>query len=132
MTPQERLQSAMKYAFENRPAVDGFPFLAECLRKAGVEKNIWSLPSTQSIYVMNDGVVVQQGTPLVTGMTSVPVFNKDAFITALRADQASTTTFPQFLQASWDAGVVGYEVDFIKQTVTYKGARGEMYVESYK
>ena len=33
--------------------------------------------------------------------------------------------------ASWEAGVVGYEVNFSERTVTYCGARGEKYVESY-
>ena len=56
-TPQERLQSAMMYAMDNRPKVGGFPFLAECLKKAGVQNNIWSLPSTQSIYIMDDAVL---------------------------------------------------------------------------
>lgn len=35
MTQKEKLQMAMDYATANRPKVGGFPFLAECLRKAG-------------------------------------------------------------------------------------------------
>ena len=130
-TPQEKLQVAMKYAMANRPKVGGFPFLAECLRKAGVEHNLWSLPGAQSIYVMKDGVVVQQGTPLVSGMANVPDFNQEALIAALRTDQAGKSTFPEFLSASWKAGIIGYDVDFSARTVSYFGARGERYVESY-
>ena len=115
----------------NRPKVGGFPYLAECLKIAGVEHNIWSLPGSQSIYVMKDGVVVQQGTPLVSGITEVPVFDEQALITALRTDQAGQSTFPEFLTASWKAGVVSYEVNFSEHTVAYFGARGEKYVESY-
>lgn len=128
---QQILQTAMKYAMANRPEVGGFPFLAECLRKAGVEKNIWALPSAQSIYVMKEGSVVHQGTPLVSGMTDVPAFDEQALITALRTDQAGKSTFPEFLMSSWKAGVVSYDVDFIARTVSYYGARGEKYVESY-
>lgn len=128
---QEKLQAALQYAMANRPKVGGFPFLAECLRQAGVEKNIWALPGSQSMYVLKDAVLVQQGIPLISGMTEVPVFDEQALITALRTDQAGQSTFLEFLTASWKAGVVGYEVDFSARTVAYYGARGEQYVESY-
>lgn len=71
---QDRLHTAMKYALEHRPTVGGFPFLAECLRQAGVEKNVWTLPAAQSLYVMKDGMVVQMGAPLVSGMTDSGFF----------------------------------------------------------
>lgn len=128
---QERLQTAIEYALANKPKAGGFPFLAECLRQAGVERNLWSLPGVQSIYIMTDGVVVQQGTPLISGMIDVPSFDKQALITALRADQAGNSTFPEFLNASWQAGVISYEVDFSARTVSYFGARNEKYIESY-
>lgn len=129
--PQERLQTAMKYALANKPKAGGFPFLAECLKQAGVERNLWSLPGAQSIYVMKDGVVVQQGTPLITGMADVPSFNEQDLITALRTDQAGNSTFPEFLDASWKAGVISYDVDFSARTVSYFGVRTEKYIESY-
>lgn len=128
---QKKLQTALRYAADNRPEVGGFPFLAECLRKAGVERNLWSLPGVQSIYVMQDGVVVQQGTPLVSGMSSVSDFDEAALVSALRTNQAGQSTFPEFLSAAWQAGVIGYEVDFSARTVSYFGARGERYLESY-
>lgn len=127
----QKLQTAMQYAFAHRPKVGGFPFLAECLRQAGVEKNIWSLPGAQSIYVMKDTILVQQGIPLVSGMTEVSDFNEQALIMALRTDQAGQSTFPEFLMAAWKVGVVGYEVDFLARTVAYYGARNEKYIESY-
>jgi uncharacterized protein YbcV (DUF1398 family) len=52
-------------------------------------------------------------------------------IKALRADQAGQTTFQQFLEASWNAGVVKYDVDFAARTVTYYGVNGEAYIEEY-
>ncbi len=72
----------------NRPKVGGFPFLAECMRQAGVRFNHWALPSAQSIYVMADGVVAYQGSPLISGMADVPAFDEAALIAALRTDQA--------------------------------------------
>lgn len=127
----DNLQAAMKLAVAIRPKVGGFPYLAEALRRAGVTKNIWSLPSCQSLYLTNDGPVVSQGTPLVSGVEDVPAFNRDALIQALRTDQAGESTFPKFLAASWRAGVVRYDVDFTARTVAYYGANGEEYVEDY-
>ena len=71
------------------------------------------------------------GTPLVSGTADVPPFNREALIAALRTDQAGNSTFPEFLAASWRAGVVRYDVDFAAQTVAYYGCNGEEYVEAY-
>ena len=127
----EKLQNAQKYAMANRPSIGGFPFLAECMRRAGVNQNVWSLPSAQSIYVMDEGSVVQQGTPLISGMENIAPFDKDALIKAIRTDQKGESTFPDFLMNSWKAGVVRYVADFSKRTVTYYGVNDESYVEEY-
>jgi uncharacterized protein YbcV (DUF1398 family) len=127
----ENLNAAQKRAMATRPKVGGFPHLAETLRVAGVTRNVWSLPSCQSLYVTEQGPVVMQGTPLVTGVVDVPPFDRDALIKALRRDQAGEGEFSEFLTSAWEAGVVRYDVDFIARTVTYCGAGGESYVESY-
>lgn len=127
----DKLTQAQKYAMSIRPKVGGFPVLAEVLRQAGVNMNRWTLPSCQSVYLMNEGAVVQQGTPLVTGVHEIPQFNRDALITALRTDQEGRGTFPEFLQSAWKAGVVGYDVDFSGRKVTYYGSTGESYLEEY-
>jgi uncharacterized protein YbcV (DUF1398 family) len=101
------------------------------MRRAGVKKNIWSLPSAQSVYLMDEGAMVQQGTPLISGMVEVPVFDQVALVTALRADQRGESTFPEFLIASWNAGVIRYVADFNARIVTYYGANDESYEESY-
>lgn len=80
---------------------------------------------------MMDGAVVNQGTPLITGMTEIPAFNKADLITALRTDQEGRSTFPEFLLATWKAGVVRYDVDFFAHKVTYFGADDQSYEESY-
>ncbi len=60
----------------------------------------------------------------MTGAADVPPFNQDALALALRTDQAGDSTFPEFLSASWRAGVIRYEVDFGAGTVTYYGCNG--------
>lgn len=127
----EKLQAAQQRAMAGRPKVGGFPYLAEVLRQAGVRKNVWTLPACQSLYVMAEGAVVTQMTPLATGMVEVPGFDREGLIGALRRDQAGESTFPEFLRASWEAGVIGYEVDFAARTVRYCGANGEEYTEAY-
>jgi len=127
----ETLQAAMKRAMAGRPKVGGFPYLAETLRRAGVTHNQWFLPSCQSIYLTKEGPVVTQGAPLLTGTVDVPAFDREALIRALRTDQAGGSTFPEFLLASWQSGVVRYDVDFGARTVTYYGCNGEEYVEGY-
>ena len=127
----DTLTEAMKTAEAIRPRVGGFPYLAEVLRKAGVTRNIWSLPSGQSLFLTEQGPVVMQGNPLVSGAVDVPFFDEERLIRALRADQAGESSFPEFLEASWRAGVVRYDVDFESRTVCYQGCNGEEYIEAY-
>ncbi len=127
----DNLQTALERAAAIRPKVGGFPYLAETLRRAGVTRNLWFLPACEALFLTELGPAVRQGTPLVTGMADVPPFDRDGLIAALRADQAGKTTLPEFLAASWQAGVVRYEVDFTARTVSYYGVHNEEYVESY-
>lgn len=127
----ENLTEAMRAAEAIRPRVGGFPHLAEVLRKAGVTRNIWSLPSGQSLFLTRLGPVVMQGDPLVGGAVDVPAFDQEALIRALRIDQAGESTFPEFLESTWRAGVVRYDVNFEARTVVYQGCNGEEYIEAY-
>lgn len=127
----EALESALIRAMAIRPKVGGFPYLAETLRRAGVSRNTWFLPACESLFLTSEGPVVQQGTPLISGTTDVPAFDGEALIQALRTDQAGDSTFPEFLAATWAAGVIRYDVDFAARTVAYQGCAGEEYVEEY-
>ena len=127
----ENLQAAQQRAVANRPSVGGFPYLAETLRRAGVTRNEWFLPACQSLYLTQEGPVVTQGTPLLSGTADVPRFNREMLIAALRTDQTGKSTFPEFLIGCWRAGVVRYDVDFIARTCTYYGCGGEAYTEEY-
>ena len=127
----EDLTNAQKYAMSIRPKVGGFPVLAEVLRQAGAKMNRWSLPSCQSVYLMKDGSVIQQGTPLFLGTHEIPNFDREVLITAIRADQDGKSTFPEFLVSAWNAGVISYDADFLSRKVTYYGVNGESYTEDY-
>ena len=127
-----RLQAGLEHGMRVRPNVGGFPYLAEALRLAGVKLNVWTLPACQSLYVMDSGNVVQTMPSLVNALADVPAFNKEALVRAIRNDQSGLSTFPEFLRATWEAGVVRYVVDFDARTVVYEGVRGEdTYAEAY-
>jgi len=127
----ENLQAAHKQDMAGRPQIGGFPYLAETLLRAGVTRNLWYLPACQSLYLTEDGPVVILGTPLASGTVDVPPFNREALIAALRIDQAGKSTFPEFLEASWRAGVVRYDVGVMARKVAYYGCNGEEYIEDY-
>jgi uncharacterized protein YbcV (DUF1398 family) len=127
----DNLLEAQKRAMAGRPRIGGFPYLAETLRRAGVTRNLWFLPACESLYLTSQGPVVTLGTPLASGTLDVPPFNREALVRALRIDQAGESTFPEFLTASWRAGVLRYDVDFIMRKVAYYGCNGEEYIEDY-
>ena len=130
-TATERLQTAQQKALSIRPKVGGFPVLAAILKEAGVRENEWTLPAAQSVYRTDFGPVVQLGTPLATGSQDIPPFDRDAVIRAIRTDQAGQSTFPEFLESAFLAGVVRYVADFEARTVTYYGVDGDTYIEEY-
>jgi uncharacterized protein YbcV (DUF1398 family) len=125
------LQAAQRDALASRPAVQGFPHVAEALRQAGVHTNTWWLPAMQSLYETDLGPVLVPGVPLIDDMTEVPAFDREALVAALRADQAGLTSFPEFAGAAWRAGVLRYVVDFDNRTCTYFGLEDQSYVEHY-
>ena len=66
-----------------------------------------------------------------TTLATLPWLASCSGIAALRPDQAGESTLPEFLEASWCAGVVRYDVDFAARTVAYFGCNGEEYIEAY-
>jgi uncharacterized protein YbcV (DUF1398 family) len=130
-TSIEKLQTAQRHAIEHRPKVGGFPYLAETLRQAGVKRNIWTLPSCQSVYFMDTGTVVQPGKSLIVDIVDVPLFQEQDLVKAIRDDQSGKSDFFEFLQSIWKAGVLWYEVDFEKRVVTYHGVDEKSYTEAY-
>ncbi|WP_042434601.1 DUF1398 family protein [Streptacidiphilus anmyonensis] len=125
------LQAAMERGAAARPKVGGFPYLAESLRQAGVTHCRMAVPANAFLYLTRHGNVVVQGEPLVTGFAATPPFDQTALVAALRADQAGESTFPEFVQGCWNAGIVWYDVDTAARTCTYYGAAGESYTEDY-
>lgn len=125
------IEQALQKGMKVRPQIGGFPYLAEALREAGVLLNEWILPSCQSLYHTHQGSVIFPNPPLIATATDIPRFDQDLLIRALRADQSGQTTFPEFLQAIWLAGIIRYVVNFEVRHVIYYGSSGESYTEDY-
>lgn len=131
MSLVETITDAQARGTATRPSVGGFPHLAETLRQAGVMRIDVTVPSWTTVLTTADGSVLQQGTPMVDATTQVPDFDLDAFIAGLRADQDGTITFPEWMEATWRAGVLWYQVDLEARTCTYRSPAGDSYVERY-
>lgn len=114
-----------------RPKVGGFPYLAEALRGAGVTKYYFDVPSCTVRYTTAAGDVLQPGTFLRTEKTLISPFDEDALISAIRSDQVGESTFAEFVEATFQAGVIRYEVDTAAHACSYFGSGGERYVEQY-
>lgn len=127
----DNLTRALGDATANRPAVQGFPFFAETLRRAGVRRTEWTLPSMQSLYLTDLGPVVMTGRPLVDGASVVHPFDEKALVAAIRGDQAGELAFPQFALGAWRAGVIQWTVDLDDRVCTYRGLGGESFEEAY-
>ena len=123
--------AAQQRAREVRPLVGGFPYLAEVLRQAGVVSVGCDVPSRTTTYLFADGAVIDQATPQVDSIAEVPVFDREALVAAIRADQAGQTDYPTFMTDIGNAGVVRYQVDLQRRTCTYQPAHGHNYVEHY-
>lgn len=131
MSLVETVTAAQARGAAIRPKVGGFPYLAASLLDAGVLRIEVTVPSWTTVLTTATGSVIQQRTPMVTGTVDIAPFDRDAFVAALRADQEGRIAFPDWMEASWHAGVVWYVVDLVERTCTYRSASGETYVEHY-
>lgn len=125
------VQTAVARGMAARPKIGGFPHLAEALRQAGVRSYHFDVASASVTYVTDAGIVLQPGHLLRDDWTAIGAFDEATLIAAIRADQQGASTFPEFVEASFRAGVVRYVVDTGTRTCTYLGLRGERYVEDY-
>ncbi len=58
-------------------------------------------------------------------------FEVEGIVEAIRASQAGTIKYPEFVERSMTAGCVGYVVWIAGGHITYFGRRGEMHIERF-
>jgi uncharacterized protein YbcV (DUF1398 family) len=131
--PISRVTAARERGARLRPAVGGFPVLAESLRSGGIDIVHCDVASMTTLYRTRYGAAVDQQPPLVKGIASVADFDRDAVVAAIRRDQRGESTYPEFMADIWRAGVVTYDIDLAARTCTYRGLDTvvDVYVEDY-
>lgn len=130
--PIDVLTVALDRAARVRPAVGGFPYLAEVLRDSGFEHVHCDVAGGTMLYRGPVGAVVTRVPAQAAATVAVPRWDETALVAAIRADQRGERSFPEFLAGCWSAGVTGYDVDLAGRTCTYRSADpGRRYVEQY-
>jgi uncharacterized protein YbcV (DUF1398 family) len=58
-------------------------------------------------------------------------FDAEALVAAIRGAQADTVRYPEFVQRSTTAGVIGYWAFLTGKRVIYFGRKGEQHIEEF-
>lgn len=107
-----------------------FPQVIGMLTGAGVESYCVDFISGVDTFYMPDGRTHAEPVPL----NSTPVaeeFSAGGVVAAIRAAQADTMRYPEFVGVVKGAGVAGYHVYLTGRKVIYFGRKGELHIEDF-
>jgi len=107
-----------------------FPEVVRRLLDAHVESYFADIAKGEETFYTTDGNthVEKMASP------SPPIANEFSFpgiVSAIRAAQADTIRYPEFLKRAADAGVTGYWAFLTGKKVIYFGRKGEFHVEEF-
>lgn len=107
-----------------------FPEVVRRLLQAGVESYFVDLASGSETFYMCDGQthIKRMILPL---LPITDEFSESGVIDAIRAAQADTIRYPEFLKRSAVAGVIAYWAFLAGEKVIYFGRKGESHVENF-
>lgn len=114
----------------SKGATGKFPQIVARLAAAGVERYVADLRRGEKTYFMPEGG--SHATP--SERIEVPfadVFDPAAVAAALRASQANTIDYSEFLARIAAAGCVQYTVSIAGRRALYVGRRGDTYTEYF-
>jgi len=107
-----------------------FPQVVGILAAAGVESYSIDLIRGEDVFYMPDGTVhVEKMTP-----PSSPIaedFSLQGLAAAIKAAQADTIRYPEFLAQAMAAGVAGYRTYITGKRVLYLGRKGDLHIEEF-
>ena len=106
-----------------------FPEVVGRLLAVGVESYFVDYLAKSEVVYTADEVLTEPLTLEVPAV--VDAFSKDGIVAAIRAAQADTIRYPEFVKRAAAAGVAGYWAFLSGQKVIYFGRRGEMHVEEF-
>ena len=107
-----------------------FPQVVGRLLEIGVESYCVDFIAGRKTYYLANGATHIE--PVVLKLDSVSgEFSLDGVIAAIRAAQADTIRYPEFVQRATAAGVAGYWAFLTGKRMVYLGRKGEIHVEEF-
>ena len=107
-----------------------FPQVVGRLLEVGVESYLVDFAARRKTFYLADWATHTEPMTLEPGPVAGE-WNGAALVAAIRGAQADTVRYPEFVQRSRAAGVVGYWAFLTGKRVTYLGRKGEQHIEVF-
>jgi uncharacterized protein YbcV (DUF1398 family) len=107
-----------------------FPQVVKGLLETGVESYLVDFAAKQKTHYLTDGTTHMVPMILEPGPIALE-FNGAELVAAIRAAQADTVRYPEFVKRATAAGVIGYWAFLAGKTVIYFGRKGEQHIEEF-
>jgi uncharacterized protein YbcV (DUF1398 family) len=107
-----------------------FPQVVKGLLEVGVESYLVDFAAKQKTHYLTDGSTHTVPMIITPGPIAVE-FNNVGLVAAIRGAQADTVRYPEFVQRSTAAGVIGYWAFLTGKRVIYFGRKGEQHIEEF-
>jgi uncharacterized protein YbcV (DUF1398 family) len=123
----EVMREALQGSSEGRLT---FPQVVGMLAGVGVESYCVDFIAGADTFYMADGRTHAEAGPLEATAVAEQ-FSAAEVIAAIRAAQADTIRYPEFVSHVKRAGVAGYRVFLSGRKVVYFGRKGELHIEEF-
>jgi len=107
-----------------------FPQVVQGLLKIGVESYLVDFAAKQKTHYLADGTTHTVAMILDPGPIASE-FDNAGLVSAIRGAQADTVRYPEFVNRSTAAGVIGYWAFLTGKRVIYFGRKGEQHIEVF-
>jgi len=107
-----------------------FPQVVQVLLEVGVESYLVDFAAKKKTHYLADGTTHIVPMILEPGPIAEE-FNGGGLVAAIRAAQADTVRYPEFVRRSVAAGVIGYWAFLTGKRVIYFGRKGEQHIEEF-
>ena len=107
-----------------------FPQVVQGLLEIGVESYLVDFAAKQKTPYLADGTTHTVAMILDPGPIASE-FDNAGLVSAIRGAQADTVRYPEFVNRSTAAGVIGYWAFLTGKRVIYFGRKGEQHIEEF-
>lgn len=107
-----------------------FPQAVRKSLEIGVESYLVDFAAERKTHYLADGTV--HAIPMFLGHGPIAAeFDETALVKAIRAAQADTIRYPEFVKQAVSAGVIGYWAFLTGKRVIYLGRGGQQHIEEF-